>query len=335
MNIADVASDPLNPLSYIDKVPNKIFSNGIFSSERISSYLTPEQVNILRNTPLEEIKSIPHEVISDYQFNQIFGYSKKEYIDNLSKIIESKRKGLPQRAKDMFIKQDWDSNLKYQQRIAQSIENMKYNYTDEDLVNESKNILKDYFNSDRYKNRLMLRGIPEDEIDWITRKYINNIDNVKQFLTNQAELITKDKSGFRITKGADGIYSKGSHSISTLFESPLSTKMHELSHASDLAEEVPYNVQIRMTPNKNSSDFDYYSDPTEQRARAIVTDIEAQKRGMTIEEYLELPYNELNSNTQQLLDNFDKEQLMKYLKGFAGISTPILISNLSNKNSDK
>lgn len=184
---------------------------------------------------------------------------------------------------------------------------------------------------------MLQKGIDVSEINWLINKLNYNVDDLNYFLTNQPILL-KNKSGtLQKINNALGVYHSDVHGISTLPESSFFTKIHELSHASDRAAEIPYNSDLRMTPIKQKQ-FEYYSDPTEQRARAIVTDIAAQKMGLSAEEYISLPYEQLEKGTQELLDNFDKSELKKYLRNFAGLSTPIAVTSstiIKNKENNK
>ena len=90
-----------------------------------------------------------------------------------------------------------------------------------------------------------------------------------------------------------------------------------------------------MKPLEHVKDKNYYGRPTEQRARGIAALTDMEKMGYSIDDvthYLDNPMEKLDKNTQDLLNNFGKEQTAKFLKVIYALGIPIGSTTYLSKN---
>lgn len=139
---------------------------------------------------------------------------------------------------------------------------------------KAKSILKNWLNSDIYKDRLKRRT---NEADNIIREMNKNVDNATIVYLNRLLDYGKYSGKVKPTESSILGYSWTTLSdrpITVLpYSSSLDTKIHEFSHNSDISLRDKFNTitgiddDILGTSSKPFFDKNYYGDPTEIRAR--------------------------------------------------------------------
>ena len=320
------------------------------------------------------------DVLNDFQFEQIFGVNKKDFLGKIAKdnqyainLMKNMRNLSNSKIEDMI--KNWahrelvqkadffDSLLKDKDIVSKTRKeasknyiigdgyesnNMKTgNFPHGDIRKAFKRIYK-LLESPEYRQRWINDGYKPEEADKfisLQKKFMEKVSKAKV----NSHILNPDTPIFIETTGASGIYHHPSNGIYmsgsnpeysgmveviskslNLSDEELSTFIHELIHASDSAAPEVYMKKVKwMKPLETSIDKDYYSAPTEQRARAIATLVDMHKKRIPIdkiEEYDKLPKHD--HNYDDMIRNYGKEQTFEFMKAIYGLIPAVILTNI-------
>jgi len=357
--------------------PKQRFSQGELSYEMepyISQYMKPisREEEVFRNSLgreyynkklLEDTVNLDKEgnIISNKEgfslsYKQILNLPEKEILEKTGK-----------------SKEDWELFINHKpDRYGKSLEdtfNSAYEPSLEQLqkVNKGKQQLTDFYNSSEYRNRLQnATGLDFDSAINKQTDLINSVNKTKPRYVQSTGYKSLESDAKAYTSGAD---SEGTKLGIDFSERGLNRPdaeylaSHEFGHTSlydiknhellnklpklDLDSETLSNWKKWGDESKDTSYhdmIDYYSNPDEARQRGINAILYSKNKGISTDELVDIPYNDIITKNRsgdipndimELRQLYDQKQLKGYLKNLftiTGVGTIGALQLKQNKN---
>ena len=339
-------------------------------TEIVPTWLSQEMIDRARSTTLENVLK-NDEIISDYQFTQIFGVSKSEYMKQFENNANLLRKSgrseneIKQWVKDV-AEQRFKSDIEGQQKFRDDLSVLIKSEGEEpkDFILDSNNgILSNFrrgnipikdvrdvfrkmyklLDSKEYKQRIINDGYSEEEATDMIKLFKGLMQNVKK-AKYKDNLISQHGGAVRKTLNADGVYVHDADIVGIISKSTELSKaeketlIHELFHSSDKAKPEAYMKRIKWMEPLDKSDkvwTEYMTTPTEQRVRALsaLSDMKEMGLDLTDPASYEKYFNmpEHDHNYDSMINTFGKEQTHNFMRTIYGISIPLLLYGTTQK----
>jgi len=293
-----------------------------------------------------------------------YNYGKKGYYLDYTDILNQPSEEILN--KTGRSKEDWQLFInKLPDRYGKLLEeqfNSAYEPTNENLqtIEQGKNQLLDFYSSSDYNNRLQ-RGLGIDFNDALDyqNSLINAINKTNVRYLQSKNLGSIESDAIAYTSGADASGTKLGIDFSKRGLNRPDAKYvvsHEFGHTSlfdnktqKLLENLPkleldsetlklWESEAAKPGGESYKDLiEYYKNPDEARQRGISTILFSKNSGISIDELVDMPYNQIIYLNQQgkipsdvvsLRQLYDQKQLKSYLKNLFSIVGPIVIGGL-------